>query len=105
MRSKRYRNQLPIIFNPVDEPPEIEEKDIIDIAFDEFMPAVIKLKKEGLHSLCQEWWRSRFSDHLTSNNSAPGSQAEYCRRKTRFDAWPAIWKKYNEIMIAWEKRS
>jgi len=76
-----------------------EAEIMADVYWQQFLPAVHKLHDErrtgknttGGYS-CPDWWRSRFSDFLTNNNSQPKDHEEWKWRRIGYDAWQFIWK-------------
>jgi len=76
-----------------------------ELAWALFMPDVAKLHEErrkrknttgGYAS--EIWWRSRYYEFVTNNNSKPKDNADWLRRKALEAAWPWIWKAHEKDM-------
>lgn len=73
--------------------------DVVDDYWKEFEPVVRKLQKESLSNAGGEsWWRSRYSDFLTKNNSIHKTYEEWKYRSQGFEVWNSLWKRYKNQM-------
>lgn len=87
----------------VSSPQEVQEQQV-DFYWQQFLPTVQKLHKERQTGKlttggnCYEWWRSRYYDYLTNNNSDSKNDAEWHYSSTGLKLFALIWEKYSHIM-------
>lgn len=93
MARKRKPAQLQI-FDPAVMPTADNN---IDLYWNRFLPTVNKLLKEH-DSICETWWRSRYSDFLTNGNHAHKDRKEWEYRDLGFQLWEEVWRKYKSTM-------
>jgi hypothetical protein len=74
----------------------------VDAYYESFEPSITRLHQDILKGKIttggysgQSWWRSRFSDFLTRNNTAPASNSEFLYRLQGYELWDKIWQKYH----------
>lgn len=73
--------------------------DVVDDYWKVFEPVVRKLQKESFSNAGGEsWWRSRYSDFLTKNNSIHKSHEEWLYRSQGFEVWNSLWSRYKNQM-------
>lgn len=90
----------------VSSPQEVQEQQV-DFYWQQFLPTVQKLDKERQTGKlttggnCYEWWRSRYYDYLTNNNSDSKNDAEWHYSSTGLKLFSLIWEKYSHIMTGY----
>lgn len=55
-----------------------------------FKPIVDKLNKTN-SSICEDWWRSRYSEMLYKGNTESKTNEEFNYRKKGMECWKFIW--------------
>lgn len=82
----KKKQQQPSLFDQVSV--SVEEQFWI-----EFQPVVRAMAKQGLRSICHDWWRSRYYESVICPNHAANKKGfEYQQQAT--NAWKFIWNNY-----------
>lgn len=68
----------------------------------QFKVVVDKLKQQGFRSICQNWWRSRYSEYIEVPGNSPNKNGyEYQKRAAL--AWLHIWNKHKLEITSYKK--